>query len=77
VSHIQKIYNIKIYNMAEKEEPILLDSTTSAQVKTTNSMMQTTVGRVALYFSCFVCIIVALLALKSGNFFVFLNAVSK
>ena len=77
MSHIQKIYNIKIYNMAEKEEPILLDSTTSAQVKTTNSMMQTTVGRVALYFSCFVCIIVALLALKSGNFFVFLNAVSK
>ena len=40
-------------------------------------MMQTTVGRVALYFSCFVCIIVALLALKSDNFFVFLNAVSK
>lgn len=67
-----------MYNtMAEKEEPVLLDPTTSAQVKTTNSMMQTTVGRIALYFSCFVCIIVALLALKSGNFFVFLNAFSK
>ena len=58
-------------------EPIITDPTTAAQKKVGESMLETTVGKIGLGISSTLYCIIMVWAIATGNFFQFLNALSK
>ena len=64
--------------MSQKEEdPVLLDPTIAAQKKVGESMLETTMGKIGLGISSTLYCIIMVWAIATGNFFQFLNALSK
>ena len=58
-------------------EPIITDPTIAARKKVGESMLETTMGKIGLGISSTLYCIIMVWAIATGNFFQFLNALSK